>query len=371
MSSREHVIRIIYEELVKILGDMKELEIKKQRILMVGLYGGGKTTTCGKLAKYFHKRGLKTVLIAGDTHRPAAYDQLEQISTTINVKFYGDRTESRAPKVVREGLEKYGDYDVVIIDTAGRHSLDDHLIKEIKRISKITRPDETLLVLDATTGQQAGPQAKAFHDAIGISGVILTKLDGTAKGGGALSAVAETSAPIVFIGTGEHLDDLEKFEPARFISRLLGMGDIQTLLEKAGEVISEEDAEKVVRKLRAGKFTLKDMYEQMQLLSDMGPLKKLASLLPWTPMKLSDKEITISQQRLRKFRIIMNSMTNEELENPRLIKSSRIIRIARGSGYEPKDVKELLKHYYTARKTVKGMISNRKILKQLAKQFGS
>ncbi|UCH89410.1 MAG: signal recognition particle receptor subunit alpha, partial [Thermoplasmata archaeon] len=239
-SSREHVIRIVYEELVNILGSVADVPLKKHVIMMVGLYGQGKTTTAGKLARYFVKRGMKTGLVAGDVHRPAAYDQLKQISESIKVPFYGEPKSKNAVKVVKAGLKKFEDLDIVIIDTAGRHSLEDDLISEMKRIFKAANPDEKFLIIDATIGQQAGPQARAFHDAVQITGVIVTKLDGTAKGGGALSAVSETQAPIVFIGTGEHLEDLEKFDPPRFISRMLGMGDIQSLLEMAQGVIDEK-----------------------------------------------------------------------------------------------------------------------------------
>ena len=372
MSSREHVIRIIYEELVSILGETKEVELKKQIILMVGLYGQGKTTTAGKLARFFQKKGLKAALLAGDTHRPAAYDQLKQIADSINVPFYGEEKEKKAVKVVKNGLKELKDYDVIIVDTSGRHSLEDELIDEIKSIGKVTSATEVFLVVDGAIGQQAGPQAKAFHEAVKITGVVLTKLDGTAKGGGALSAVSETEAPIVFIGTGEHINDLEKFEPPRFISRLLGMGDIQALLEKAGEVVDKEKAEETARKMLSGKFTLVEMREQLDMVSGMGPLKKILGMLPFMPGvsdKISDLEMYQTQDRMKKFKVIMNSMTEEEMLNPKLIKSSRISRIARGSGCEPKDVKELLKYYNQTRKMLKGFTSNRKMRKALMKQL--
>lgn len=372
MSSREHVIRIIYEELVNILGEAKEVDLKKQIILMVGLYGQGKTTTAGKLARFFQKKGLRPALLAGDTHRPAAYDQLKQIADSVSVPFYGEAKEKKAVKVVKNGLKELKDNDIIIVDTSGRHSLEDELIDEIKSIGKVTSPTEVFLVLDGAIGQQAGPQAKAFHEAVKITGVILTKLDGTAKGGGALSAVSETEAPIVFIGTGEHINDLEKFEPPRFISRLLGMGDIQSLLEKAQEVVDKEKAEETARKMLSGKFTLVEMREQLDMMAGMGPLKKVLSMLPFMPGvsdKISDLEMYQTQDRMAKFKVIMSSMTEEEMQNPKLIKSSRISRIARGSGCEPKDVKELLKYYNQTRKMLKGFTSNRKMRKALMKQL--
>ncbi len=369
-SAREHVIRIIYEELVKILGEPREITLKKHVILMVGLYGQGKTTTAGKLANYFKKRGLSVGLVAGDVHRPAAYDQLKQIADKVGVPVYGKPGEKKAPKIVREGLEQFKNTDVIIIDTSGRHSLENELIDEIKRVAKVAGADEVFLVLDATVGQQAGPQAKAFHDAVGITGVILTKLDGSAKGGGALSAVAETGAPIVFIGTGEHIEDLEKFDPARFISRLLGMGDIQSLLETASEVMDEEKAEELAKRMMSGKFNLIDMYNQMEAMTKMGPLKKVFAMLGFVD-RLSDEEMEELQRKLRDFRIIMDSMTREELENPKIIKSSRIKRIARGSGKKPEDVRALLKHYNQSKKAIKGFSGNRKLQRQLMKQLES
>ncbi len=369
MSSREHVIRIIYEEMVNILGEAREISLKKHIIMLVGLYGMGKTTTCGKLAKYFHKKGLKTGLIAGDVHRPAAYDQLKQIADQINIPFYGEPGTKNPIKIVKKGLKKFSNVDVVIIDTAGRHALEDDLISEMKKIFKATNPDEKFLVIDATMGQQAGPQAKAFHKAIGITGVVLTKLDGTAKGGGALSAVGETKAPIVYVGTGEHLDDLEKFDPPRFISRLLGMGDIQTLLERAQEAMDEDVAEETARKIMSGKFTIKDMYNQMEMLSGMGPLQKLMNLLPGMSGKMSDEAMEETQVKMKRFKVIMDSMTDEEMENPQIIKSSRVKRIAKGAGCDTKDVKALLKYYNMSRKAVKGFASNRKMRKKLMQQL--
>ena len=369
MSPREHVVRIIYEELVKILGAAREVPIQKQRILLVGLYGQGKTTTAGKLGKYFQKKGLSVGFIAADVHRPAAYDQLKQLAEQINATFHGDPKEKDAVKIAKAGTKALHLADVVIVDSSGRHALEPDLIKEIEAVAKAVHADERLLVLDATVGQQAGPQAKAFHDAVGITGVIVTKLDGTAKGGGALSAVAEVKAPIVFIGVGEKVDDLEKFEPPRFISRLLGMGDLETLLEKAQEAIDEEKAEALTKKIIAGKFTLHEMYEQIEMLTDMGPMRKLAALIPGVSGKMKDADMETTQARLRRFRIIMDSMTDEEMTDPKLVKSSRVQRLARGAGVSPREVKELLRNYEMSRKAIKGFAGNRKMRKQLLQQL--
>jgi len=370
-SPKEHVVRIIYDELIRILGQPRPLPVAKQTIMMVGLYGQGKTTTTGKLARYFHKKGLSVGVIAADVHRPAAYDQLKQIADKVGVMFYGEPGEKDAAKIAANGMKHYSSTDVVLVDTSGRHALEDDLISELKRVSDGVRPTERILVLDAAVGQQAGPQAKAFHDAVGVTSVIITKMDGTAKGGGALSAVAQTQAAIVFIGVGEHLTDLEPFDPTRFISRLLGMGDLQSLLEAAKETVSEEQAAETVKKMMGGRFTLKEMYEQMEMLTNMGPLKKLVSMLPGMPGLSEKMNVEESQEKLRRFKFIMDSMTDEEMEDPKLIKSTRINRIARGAGVEGKDVRELLKQYNMSKKAVKGFMGNRKLRKQLMKQFSS
>ena len=370
MSNREHVINIVHNELSGLLGRGRELPLKKQIIMMVGLYGQGKTTTSGKLAHYFQRKGLRPALIAGDVHRPAAYDQLKQIGDRLNVPVYGGG--NKAVDVVKEGIQKFKKHDVVIVDTSGRHSLEQDLIDEMKHIFKIAKPDEKILIMDGSTGQQAGPQAKAFNDAIGVTGVILTKMDGTAKGGGALSAVAETDAPILYVGTGEHLEDLEKFDSTRFLSRLLGMGDIQSLLEKAEEIAREkgkDKLEKSAQQIMSGKFTLKDMYEQMEMVSGMGSLQKLADMLPGgLGQRMRGTDMHETEEKLEVFRVMMDSMTEEEMENPRLIKSSRVNRIALGAGVEAHEVKELLRYYRKSKKLMKGL-SSRKAQRRLMKQL--
>jgi signal recognition particle subunit SRP54 len=337
--------------------------------MLVGLYGQGKTTTAGKLARYLSKRGLTVGLIAADVHRPAALDQLLQIGQEIKVPVFGMRGEKDAVKIVREGMKHFESTDVKIIDTSGRHSLEQDLIDEVKHAEHIAKPDQRILVLDASVGQQAGAQAKAFHEAVNVNGVILTKLDGTAKGGGALSAVGHTGAPIIFIGTGEHLEDLETFNPEKFISRLLGMGDLHTLLERMRESIDEKKAEETARKIMSGHFTLREMYEQMEMLADVGPLKRIMSMLPGFPGMRKDVDPEELQRKLARFHVIMDSMTDEELDNPKIIKSSRVLRVSRGAGVEQRDVRELLKQYNLSRKAVKGFMGNRQIRRQLMKQM--
>lgn len=371
MSNREHVIRIVYDELVKILGQARELSIKKQVIMMVGCYGQGKTTTCGKIAHFFHRKGLRPALIAGDVHRPAAFQQLQQIAQQNKVPFYGDEKAKDAVAVIKEGMNKFKrSADVIIVDTSGRHKLEEDLIDEMKQIFKTTKPNEKLLVMDAAMGQQAGPQAKAFNDAIGITGIVLTKLDGTAKGGGALSAASEVGAPIIFVGTGEHSTDFEKFDPQGFISRLLGMGDIKSLLEKAEESLKGKDAEKTAKRLMSGKFDLNDMYDQMDMISGMGSLSKVAELLPFGQhAKLKNVDMDDTQNKMQRFRVIMDSMTAKEREEPDLIKASRVRRIAHGAGVETRHVKELLKYYSMTKRMMKGFSSDRKMRKNLMRQL--
>ena len=370
MTGREHVVRIVHQELVSALGEPRTLKLGAQKIMLVGLYGQGKTTTTGKLAKFFKKKGLNLGLIAADVHRPAAYDQLSQIGEQVQVPVFGSAENKDAGKVVKEGLKEFNDLDVIIVDTAGRHALDDDLIKEMKTVSDIVKPDEILLVLDATVGQQAGPQAQAFHESVGVSGVVLTKLDGSAKGGGALSAIAVTNAPIVFVGTGENLDNLEQLDPDRFISRLLGMGDLQTLLERAEEVIDAETAEESAKKMLSGKFTLIDMREQMEALTKMGPLGKVMEMVPGMSGMMKKGQVEETQNKLEKFKVLMNSMTKEELENPKIIKRSRINRIAKGSGSDPQEIRDLLKQYNQSRKMMSNLGGNRRMQQRMMKQFG-
>ncbi|MCD6370608.1 MAG: signal recognition particle protein [Thermoplasmata archaeon] len=373
MSYRDFLIKIIYEELVAILGKEKEIKLKPQKIMLVGLYGQGKTTTAGKLAKYFHNKGLSVALVACDTHRPAAYDQLKQLGEKLNIPVFGIPGEKDARKIARAALKETKDFQVKIFDTSGRHSLEDDLIKEMEELKKIIQPDEIFLVMDATIGQQAGKQAKAFHDAVGITGVIITKMDGSAKGGGALSAVATTGAPVVFIGTGEHIEDLEHFNPTRFISRLLGMGDLETLLETAKQLeLEEEKAEKVMEKMLTGKFNLKDMYEVWEQMSKPGILQKILYSLPFFKMGEIDKNLVEeSEEKLRRYRVILDSMTYEELENPEIIKGSRIKRVAIGSGKNEQDVRNLLKEYHRMKKMMKEMRGNRKLMRALRRQMKS
>ncbi len=370
MNPREHVIRIVYQELINILGKSANVKLAPQTIMMVGLQGSGKTTTTAKLARYFQRKGLKAAVICADTFRAGAYDQLKTLCDRMGIFFYGEKDVKDAVAITQRGLLAVEKYDVKIIDTAGRHALERDLIKEMEDIHKVAKPDHKFLVLDSAMGQLASEQARAFNASIGITGVVITKLDGTAKGGGALSAVSETDSAIAFIGVGETTDDLERFEADRFISRLLGMGDIKSLIEKAEETLKNEefDMEAMLR----GKFTLKDMYKQMEAVNKMGPLKQVMQMMPLGKlgMKVSDDMFAVTQEKMKKYKFIMDSMTDKELEDPKHINSPRITRIARGSGTKYEEVRELLKYHKMMQKTIKGMGGGKFNIQKMMKKFG-
>lgn len=353
MSVREHVLRIVYQELVDLMGPSTEVALGPQTILMAGLQGSGKTTTTAKLARFFQRKGLRVAVIGADTFRPGAFQQLATLCQRINVPCIGDPNEKDARRVVREGLAQARSAEVVIIDTQGRHGLEDDLIQEIIDLNEISRATHRWLVIDASLGQQAQDQARRFHDAIAIDGVIITKMDGTAKGGGALSAVAETGAGIVFIGAGETSDDLERFEPDGFISRLLGMGDLKSLVERAEEAMSES-ADLDVNAVLRGKFTLRDMYKQLEAVNRMGPLKQIMSMLPLGSMEIPEGVYEVTGTKMVRYRIIMDSMTTLELDDPSTINSSRVQRIAMGSGAPIEEVRELLRYHKTMQRALKG-----------------
>jgi signal recognition particle subunit SRP54 len=363
ISRREHVIKVVYEELTRFLGEkpaLIKMEPGKRKIIMlVGIQGSGKTTAAAKLSRYFQKRGMKPALICADTFRPGAYAQLQQLAARINVPLFGDPKAKDPVKVVAEGLKQFGDKDLIIVDTSGRHKEEHELIKEMKALERNIKPDEVMLVIDGTIGQQAFVQAKAFNEATPIGSILVTKLDGSARGGGALSAVAGTGAPIKFIGTGEKTEDVEAFVPSRFVGRLLGMGDLETLLDKVREA-EVTVPEKKAKAIMSGKFTLTDMYEQFEAMKGMGTFKKLMNLIPGMSYKIPDEMMNTAEGRMEKWRVMIQSMTVSEKENPKIFNSSRMKRVARGSGTSEKEVKELLKQYVTMRRMLKTMRRQKK-----------
>ena len=364
ISRREHVIKVVYEELTRFVGE-KQVPVKiepgkKKVIMLVGIQGSGKTTAAAKLARYFQKRGLKPALICADIYRPGAYAQLQQLANRINVPVYGDVKAKDPVKVVFEGLKQFNEKDLVLIDTAGRHKEEQELIKEMKTLEKNIKPDEVMMVIDGTIGQQALVQAKAFHEATPIGSILVTKLDGSARGGGALSAVAATGAPIKFIGTGEKTEDVEPFIPSRFVGRLLGMGDLETLLEKVREA-EIKVPEKKARAMLSGKLTLTDVYEQFEAVKGMGPFRKLLKMIPGMSYDLPEDKLNMAEEHLEKWRVMIQSMRSEEKENPKIFNSSRIRRVARGSGTSEKEVKELLKQYAMMRRMLKMLRRKKKL----------
>ena len=374
---RGRIVNIVYEELVKFLGNEKsEIKINKNKpfkIMMVGVYGAGKTTTIGKLAKFYHKRGYKVAAVGLDVHRPAAPDQLKQVCDSIKIPVYIDKNEKNALKIYEKYEKEFTKYDILIVDTAGRHDLDEDLIEEIKNLDRKIKPDEKILVMAADIGQAAYKLAKGFHEACGVTSIIITKLDGTARGGGALSGAAASGANVKFIGVGEKVDDLEQFNPKGFVGRVLGMGDIESLLEKAKEAIDEEKAEDISKRLLEGDFNLVDLYEQMEAMNKMGSLSKIMEMVPGMgQIKLPKETLKVQEGKLGKWREAMNSMTKSELENPDIIEGNRIQRIAKGSGVSGSDIRELIKQYRMSKKMMKMMKGQdpEKLMKKLQGKIG-
>jgi signal recognition particle subunit SRP54 len=364
ISRREHVIKVVYEELTRFLGE-KPVPIriepgKRTVIMLVGIQGSGKTTAGAKIARYFQKRGLKPALVCADTYRPGAYAQLQQMANRINVPIYGEPKTKDPVKIAHDGLKQFNDKDIIIIDTAGRHKEEQELIKEMVTLEKHIKPDEVMLVIDGTIGQQAMIQAKAFHEATRVGSILVTKLDGSARGGGALSAVAATNAPIKFIGTGEKIEDIEPFIPSRFVGRLLGMGDLETLIDKVREA-EVKVPEKKAKAILSGKFTLTDMYEQFEAMKGMGPFRKLLKMLPGMSYDIPEDMLETAEDRLKKWRVMIQSMTSEEKDNPKIFNASRMKRVARGSGTSEKEVKELLKQYSLMRRMLKTLRRKKKL----------
>lgn len=372
ISRKEQLIKIVYEELVKLLGEeAAKLSIPKKPyvIMMVGIQGTGKTTTVAKLANYLKKSGYSVGVVCADTYRPGASEQLQQLLRGRDIPVYWEESRD-AVEIARRGVEKLRErgIEVILIDTAGRHRSQETLMEEMKQMQKAVKPDEIILIVDATIGQQAGTHAKAFHDATPIGSIILTKIDTSAKGGGALSAVASTGARIKFLGTGEKIEDIELFNPRGYVGRLLGLGDIEGLLEKirlAEVEISEQRAKAFLK----GEFTLEQFVKQLREMRKAGPLSKLLSKLPIPGMPEIPREAAAqAEKQIDKWSAIIQSMTSEEKADPHILNSSRIKRIARGAGVSERDVKTLLKQYKMTKKLMKAAKrAPQKLLRQLYK----
>lgn len=349
IEKREHLIKLIHDEIVNILGKEKyELKVKKpSKLMLLGLYGSGKTTMISKLALYYSKRGYKVCMLGLDVYRPAAAEQLEQLGKKINVPAFINKEEKNPNKILKQFLLQIDKYDLCLVDTAGRDALNSELTKEIKSLQKEIQPQHTILVMSADIGQAARKQASEFKKACDISGVIITKMDGTAKAGGALAACYETNSPVIFIGTGEHVQDIEVFDPTAFVSRMLGMGDLQALIEKV------ETAAEPIKEIKKEKFTLVDFYEQIKASQSLGPIDKIAELIPGLGnMQIPKNMLEAQQEKMKKWKYAIDSMTIEERENPELIKETRITRIAKGAGVNSSDIRDLINQY----NLIKGMI---------------
>ena len=374
LTAKEHTLNIVYEELTSLLGDKFEeinTETKPTKLMLVGLFGAGKTTTAGKLAKFYKKRGKKIALVQTDTWRPAAYAQLKQLSEALKVDFYGDPKETNPAKIYKSFEKDLEKYELIIVDTAGRDALNSELTDEIKAIDKSVSAQEKLLVLSGDIGQAAEKIAESFHDSVGVTGVIITKLDGTAKCGGSISAAAVTDAKVKFIGIGEKLDALEEFKPKNFVSRLLGMGDLETLLERAKDVIDSETAEKTAKNIMKGDMSFNDLYQQMEALQKMGPLGQVANMIPGMgKMNIPKSALKEQEEKMKIWKYLMDSMTNEEKDNPSLINESRIERITIGSGRELGEMRDLVKQYKHMKKMMKAISGQSRKMKRMQKLRG-
>lgn len=374
LTPAQMVIKIVNEELINLMGpEDSRLEFSSKIptiIMLCGLQGAGKTTHAAKLAKYLKKQNHRPLLVACDIYRPAAIEQLGILAKKVDVPLFEMGSE-KPLKIVKEAVKHAKDYgnDVIILDTAGRLHIDEELMEELKGIKEEVHPDEILLTIDAMTGQDAVNVAKAFNEALGITGVILTKLDGDTRGGAALSVKQVTNTPIKFSGIGEKLDDLEVFHPDRMASRILGMGDVLTLIENAEEKLDQEKAEKIAQKMLKNKMDFNDLYDQFEQIQSMGPLKGILSKIPGIGNKAD--EIDIEERQIDWQKAIILSMTKKEREKPALLNSSRKKRIAAGSGRPIEEVNRLVKQLEQMQKMMKQLNSNSKKGKQLRKMMNS
>ncbi|AEE32363.1 putative signal-recognition-particle GTPase [Arabidopsis thaliana] len=353
-NKRRIIEQAIFSELCKMLDPGKPAfapkKAKASVVMFVGLQGAGKTTTCTKYAYYHQKKGYKPALVCADTFRAGAFDQLKQNATKAKIPFYGSYTESDPVKIAVEGVDtfKKENCDLIIVDTSGRHKQEASLFEEMRQVAEATKPDLVIFVMDSSIGQAAFDQAQAFKQSVAVGAVIITKMDGHAKGGGALSAVAATKSPVIFIGTGEHMDEFEVFDVKPFVSRLLGMGDWSGFVDKLQEVVPKDQQPELLEKLSQGNFTLRIMYDQFQNILNMGPLKEVFSMLPGISAEMMPKgHEKESQAKIKRYMTMMDSMTNDELDssNPKVFNESRMMRIARGSGRQVREVMEMLEEY--------------------------
>jgi len=359
IEKKEQLIKLLNDEITRILGgERKELTLgKKDTIMFVGLYGTGKTTTISKIALWYKKRGKKVALLGLDVHRPAASEQLEQLGKKIEVPVFIDKNTKNPETIYEKYKKELEKYDLILVDTAGRDALEESLIKEIKKISEKVKPTHTILVIAADIGQTAKTQASKLKESANVDGVIITRMDSSAKAGGALTACYEVNAPVYFIGTGEKPNDIEIFNPQNFVSRLLGMGDLESLLEKVRSATDEKTQKKTMERLQEGKFTLTDFYEQIKSMQSLGPLSKIKDLIPGMgKAKIPDEIMGTQEEKMKRWKYAIDSMTPQERENPEILEkeTARLSRIAKGSGTTTSEIRQLLKQYKMIKELAKG-----------------
>ncbi|KAG1180119.1 hypothetical protein G6F70_002009 [Rhizopus microsporus] len=352
-NKRRLIEKAVMDELYQLVDPQvepyKPVKRKSNIFMMVGLQGAGKTTTCTKIAAFYQRKGWKVALVCADTFRAGAFDQLKQNATKAKIPYYGSYTETDPVTIATEGVEKFKaeKFEIIIVDTSGRHKQEAELFEEMKQISAAVKPDTTIFVMDGTIGQAAESQAKAFKEAAGFGSIIITKMDGHAKGGGAISAVAATKSPIIFLGVGEHLQDMDRFEPKSFIRKVLGVQDMRDVIEHVQDTININDNKKLMKNIEKGQYSLRDMYEQFQQIAKMGPLSKIMGAIPGMPTEMLAGADQEGGKRIKRMMCIMDSMTDEELDgDDKPFKDmKRVIRVARGSGTTVCEVQEILFQY--------------------------
>ena len=379
IDKKEQLVKLIHDEINLLLGEKKELKLPKQAsIMFLGLYGSGKTTTISKLGLYYSKRGKKVAFLGLDTQRPAAMDQLEQMAEKVKLPAFVDKKEKDPIKIIKKYKKDLDKYNLILIDTAGRDGLNKELIKEIKKLDKELKPSFRILVMPADIGQSAKTQSDEFQSALSIDGVIITRMDGTSKAGGALTACAETKAPVFFIGVGEQVHEIETFDPEKFIQRLLGLGDLEALLEHVKSATDEKQQQRIEERMKEGKFTLLDLYGQLEQMNKMGSMDKLVGMIPgMSAAKVPKGMLEKQEAKMKHWKDSISSMTEEEIENPEILEkqTSRIQRVAKGSGTTTTEIRELLKQY----KMIKEMMGmqtglaegkiDQKTMQKMAKKF--